>query len=35
MPLSQGDLALDPRLCDAKAAGLVAGWLRVGAGASA
>jgi GT2 family glycosyltransferase len=30
MPLSRGDLALDPRLCDAKAATSVAAWLSSG-----
>jgi hypothetical protein len=35
MPLSAGDLALDPRLCDAKAARLVVGWLQAAAGARA
>jgi O-antigen biosynthesis protein len=29
---TDGDLALDPRLCDARAAGLIADWLIAGAG---
>ena len=33
MAIADGDLALDPRLCDAKAAALVAGWLQAATGA--
>jgi len=29
-PVAPGDLALDPRACDAKAAGVIAAWLREG-----